>query len=117
DEAIERAWRRTLRDGSEMALLLLDLDHFKQVNDSFGHQAGDDCLRAVATCVGRFARRPNDLACRYGGEEFALILGDAGPEVATAIAEELRSAIAALGLPREAGSHASTLTVSIGVAT
>ncbi len=116
DEMLERTWRQTLRQGGEMALLLLDIDHFKQFNDAYGHQAGDDCLRTVAACVGKFARRPTDLACRYGGEEFAVILGEVGPNAAVEVAEEIRSAVAGLGIPH----HTSTgghLTVSIGVAT
>jgi diguanylate cyclase (GGDEF)-like protein/PAS domain S-box-containing protein len=117
DEMLEKSWRQTLRQGSEMALLLLDIDHFKQFNDLYGHQAGDDCLRTVAAAVGEFARRPNDLACRYGGEEFAIILGGVGPYAAVEIAEEIRSAVAALGVPHEAGSGGGYLTVSIGVAT
>src|SRR5690554_4567498 len=68
DQMLERSWHRTLQEGSEMALLLPDLDRFKQFNDSYGHQAGDDCLRTVATCVSKFARDHEDLACRYGGE-------------------------------------------------
>jgi diguanylate cyclase (GGDEF)-like protein len=117
DEVLERSWRQTLRQGSEMALLLLDIDYFKQFNDTYGHQAGDDCLRTVAACVSRFARRPNDLACRYGGEEFAVILGNAGPIAALVVAEEIRSAVAALGVPHEASPTSEHLTVSIGVAT
>ncbi len=115
DEMLERAWRRTLREGGEMALLLLDIDHFKRFNDSYGHQSGDDCLRAVAAVVDKLGRRPDDLACRYGGEEFAVILGGLGPNGATAIAEEIRSAVAGLGVPHEA-SPSGFVTVSIGVA-
>lgn len=116
DEMLELTWRQTLREGSEMALLLIDIDHFKQFNDGYGHQAGDDCLRTVAAVVGEFARRPNDLACRYGGEEFAIIMGGVGSNGAVRIAEEIRSAVADLGVPHEAGSR-GILTISIGVAT
>ena len=117
DEMLETTWRQTLRQGSEMALLMLDIDFFKSFNDSYGHQAGDDCLRTVANVFGGFARRPGDLACRYGGEEFALILGDTGSNAAVAVAEEIRAAVAALGLPNEAAAGSGSLTVSIGVAT
>jgi len=115
DEMLERTWRRTLREGGEMALLLLDIDHFKRFNDSYGHQSGDDCLRTVAAAVDNFGRRPDDLACRYGGEEFAVILGGLGPNTAIAIAEEIRAAVAGLGVPHEA-SPDGVVTVSIGVA-
>lgn len=94
DEMLESSWSETLRDSSEMALLLLDIDHFKKFNDAYGHQAGDDCLRTVAACIDRFARGPKDLAFRYGGEEFAVILGDAGPTAAVEVAEEIRTAVA-----------------------
>jgi diguanylate cyclase (GGDEF)-like protein/PAS domain S-box-containing protein len=116
DEMLVKTWRQTLRQGSEMALLLLDIDHFKQFNDLYGHQAGDDCLRTVAAAVAVFARRPDDLACRYGGEEFAIVLGGVAPDVAVGLAEEVRSAIASLRVPHERSSG-GFLTVSIGVAT
>ncbi len=116
DEMLERTWRQTLREGGEMALLLLDIDHFKQFNDAYGHQAGDDVLRTVAAAVGEFARRPSDLACRYGGEEFAVIMGGIGSNAAVGIAEEIRSMVAGLGVPHEASPRGS-LTLSIGVAT
>jgi diguanylate cyclase (GGDEF)-like protein/PAS domain S-box-containing protein len=115
DEMLEETWRRTLHDGGEMALLLLDIDYFKRFNDSHGHQSGDDCLRTVAAAVNRFARGPQDVACRYGGEEFAVILGGLGPNSATDIAREIRAAVAGLGIPHET-SPERTVTVSIGVA-
>jgi diguanylate cyclase (GGDEF)-like protein/PAS domain S-box-containing protein len=116
DEMLDKTWRQTLREGGEMALLLLDIDHFKQFNDVYGHQAGDDCLRLVAGAVGQFARRPTDLACRYGGEEFAVILGGVAPNDAVEIAENIRAAVENLGVPHEAGLG-GRMTVSIGVAT
>ncbi|MCC2981423.1 diguanylate cyclase [Sphingomonas sp. IC4-52] len=117
DRMLERSWQQTLRVGSEMALILIDIDHFKRFNDSYGHQAGDDCLRAVAAAVGRFARRPGDLACRYGGEEFALVLSETGPFAALELAEEVRSAVATLNVPHEGNSTRGRVTVSVGVAT
>jgi diguanylate cyclase (GGDEF)-like protein/PAS domain S-box-containing protein len=116
DEMLEQSWHQTLRQGSQIALLLLDIDHFKQFNDFYGHQAGDDCLRTVAAAVGELARGPSDLACRYGGEEFAIILTGIEPNAAVELAEVARSAIAALGVPHEKSSS-GYLTVSIGVAT
>jgi diguanylate cyclase (GGDEF)-like protein/PAS domain S-box-containing protein len=117
DQMLDQSWRETLREGGEMALLLLDIDYFKQFNDSQGHQAGDDCLRTVAQCVSQYARRPSDMACRYGGEEFAVILGKTEPAAAIHIAEEIRSSIAALGVPHETSMCSRYLTVSVGVAT
>src|SRR6202050_224928 len=73
DETLDREWRRTLREGSQISLLLLDIDHFKEFNDQQGHQVGDDCLRAIAVAVQR-AVRATDIAARYGGEEIAVVL-------------------------------------------
>ncbi|MDR7157038.1 diguanylate cyclase (GGDEF)-like protein/PAS domain S-box-containing protein [Sphingobium xenophagum] len=117
DQALDREWKRTLRDGGEIALLLLDVDYFKQFNDTYGHQAGDDSLRAVAACVRTHCRRPGDLACRYGGEEIAVILGASGTEGALAIADAIRSSVEALAIPHETSVCANKLTVSVGVAT
>jgi diguanylate cyclase (GGDEF)-like protein/PAS domain S-box-containing protein len=116
DEALETTWHKTLQQGGEMALLLLDIDHFKQFNDAYGHQVGDDCLRTVATCISEFVHRPEDLASRYGGEEFAVILEGTGPSAAVEIAEEIRTAIASMALPHEASSGLGYVTISIGVA-
>lgn len=117
DQTLDRSWRETLREGGEMALLILDIDYFKQFNDSQGHQAGDDCLRTVAKCISQYARRPSDMACRYGGEEFAIILGKTEPNAAIEIAEEVRSSIAALRVPHETSKCSRYVTVSVGLAT
>ncbi|ADZ71386.1 GGDEF domain-containing protein [Polymorphum gilvum] len=118
DAALEREWQRTLREKSQISLLLIDLDHFKGINDMYGHQVGDDCLRAVAAVVGATARRPSDLAARYGGEELTLILPGTDKDAAAAIAEALRRDVEALRLPNEANPAGNgVLTVSIGAAT
>lgn len=116
DQALDGEWRKTLRTGGEMALVLLDVDFFKQFNDLQGHQAGDDCLRAVAACVQDLARRPTDIACRYGGEELVVILGDTGLEGALTTAETMRARVAALAIPHGGSACADHVTVSIGVA-
>ncbi|MCW2309313.1 diguanylate cyclase (GGDEF)-like protein/PAS domain S-box-containing protein [Rhodobium gokarnense] len=119
DEALEGSWRNALRSGSQLSLLLLDLDRFKGLNDRYGHQVGDDCLRTVsATLVKAGARRRRDLAARYGGEELAVILPDTGSADAIAVAEHVRKAIEDLGLPNEDNTSGKGLvTASIGVAT
>ena len=76
DDHLQRAWAQSIRDRKPIALLLADIDHFKAFNDRYGHQAGDEAMKAVAATLARFARRPLDLAARYGGEEFAIILFD-----------------------------------------
>ena len=77
DEHVDRIWPQAMRDRAPLALLLIDIDHFKAYNDYYGHQAGDECLRRVAWCLSRCARRPLDVTARYGGEEFAIVLYDA----------------------------------------
>jgi diguanylate cyclase (GGDEF)-like protein len=116
DETLEREWSATSRDGTQMSLLLLDVDHFKLFNDSYGHQVGDDCLRAVAAAVVA-AVRPGDIVARYGGEEMAVILPRADAACAERVAEKVREAIVALALPHAARPQGGTVTASIGVAT
>jgi diguanylate cyclase (GGDEF)-like protein/PAS domain S-box-containing protein len=112
DQALLREWELTLRDGSDISLLLLDIDHFKRFNDSYGHQAGDDCLCAIAAAV-KEGVRSTDIAARYGGEEIAVILRPMSAADALVVAEKLRARIEALRLPLEEG----WVTASIGVAT
>jgi diguanylate cyclase (GGDEF)-like protein/PAS domain S-box-containing protein len=107
DEEIEREWNRTLRDGSRMSLLLLDIDHFKEFNDRYGHQAGDNCLRvAAATVVGNV--RSTDVAARYGGDEMAVILPSADIGDAIVVAEKLRLPLRNSGLPTKLTRRADT---------
>ena len=87
DEALDKEWRRGRRTGNPVALLMVDIDHFKSVNDTYGHRAGDQCLQAVAEILRRSARRPSDLAARYGGEEFAILLPDTDLAAATVLAD------------------------------
>lgn len=116
DRALDYEWCRTLGAGSQMGLILLDIDHFKKFNDHYGHQAGDGCLRAVAAVVKAAARREGDVAARYGGEEFALLLRDVEGDAAATIAEDVRAAVAALGVHHAGIGPGAVVTVSIGVA-
>jgi diguanylate cyclase (GGDEF)-like protein len=107
-----------LRGGQTLAVLMIDIDHFKSYNDSFGHIAGDSALRRVAETLREFARRPLDLAARYGGEEFGIILFDLTRADVEDVAERLRLAVAQES-DRVAGDEpgrAVTITISIGVA-
>jgi diguanylate cyclase (GGDEF)-like protein/PAS domain S-box-containing protein len=118
DSALEKEWKRTLRSGTQMSLLLLDVDLFKQFNDLYGHQFGDDCLRAIATAVTDTIRRDIDLVARYGGEEIAAILATTDAEGAILVAEKVRQAVAALNIPHAGNPEAGgVITVSVGVAT
>ncbi|MDT7849076.1 GGDEF domain-containing protein [Methylophilus sp. VKM B-3414] len=106
-------WSRAIRHQSSLSVMMVDADHFKQLNDSMGHAAGDDCLRQVATILQGFSNRPGDLAARYGGEEFVLVLGQTTQAEAVKIAERIRQKIMALDI-RFAGHR--LMTVSIGIA-
>ncbi|HET7769688.1 MAG TPA: diguanylate cyclase [Chloroflexota bacterium] len=115
DDFLAREWRRSARERVPVSLLMLDVDHFKALNDRFGHAVGDDALRRVADVVRGAAGRPGDLAARYGGEEFAVVLGATTPEGAAAVGERLRHGVESLALNDVAeGAH---LTASVGVAT
>lgn len=115
DEVLQAECVRSARSGQPLALVMLDVDHFKAYNDCYGHQGGDDCLIAVARALGSTARRASDLVARYGGEEFAMILPDTSAEAARGIGEALRCAIETLALPHERAPRGS-VTVSVGVA-
>ena len=116
DVYLPRLWRQAAEDGRELAILLLDVDHFKPYNDRYGHQAGDAVLRQVAHAIQDCVRRPLDLVSRYGGEEFTAILYDTdGPRAASA-AERIRKSVEALAVEHRGSRAAPVLTVSIGVA-
>ncbi|MBU2663965.1 diguanylate cyclase [Actinoplanes bogorensis] len=106
---------RLRHSGLGYAVLMIDVDFFKKYNDRFGHQAGDECLRKVGASLNGTIRAGTDLACRYGGEEFVIILGDADPEVARSLAERVRAGIRGLRIPHPDGPD-GFVTVSIGVA-
>ncbi|MEW6164679.1 MAG: diguanylate cyclase [Pseudomonadota bacterium] len=117
DEAIAAEWRRCRRDSSPLALLMIDIDHFKRFNDRYGHQAGDDCLKTVAAALKEKLGRSHDLVARYGGEEFTCLLPESDLAGALAKAEELRIAVESLGIPHEDSSVARIVTISIGAST
>jgi len=117
DNTLDSEWKRARREQQPLSLVMLDVDHFKQFNDNYGHQAGDDCLVQVANALQLPLRRPVDTAARYGGEEFITILPNTPGEGALVVAEKMRQAIAALNIPHEHSSAANHVTVSLGVAT
>jgi diguanylate cyclase (GGDEF)-like protein/PAS domain S-box-containing protein len=116
DETLGREWKRTLREGSQISLLLLDVDHFKRFNDQHGHQVGDDCLRAIAVAV-KGAIRSTDIAARYGGEEIAVVLPSTNTAGALEVAEKMRCAVEALQITQGGNPQEGWVTVSVGVAT
>lgn len=116
DEQLAAEYRRAQRVGMPLSLVLIDIDHFKSLNDSAGHQAGDTCLAEVARTLAGHVRRPSDFVARYGGEEFALLLPGSSAEGALARAETLRAAVAGMTL-KHAHAAVIEMTVSAGVAT
>jgi two-component system chemotaxis family response regulator WspR len=117
DEYLQAEWRRARRERTEISMLLIDVDHFKAYNDTYGHVAGDEVLRRVATTIQAACRRPGDLAARFGGEEFAMILPKTSQGALKLLGEKLRLAVEELAIPHSANSASARVTVSGGGAT
>lgn len=117
DERLAEEWARARREGTALSLLMIDIDHFKAFNDQYGHQAGDDCLRAVARVLQAHARRPGDLAARYGGEEFALLMPGTEAEGCVLVGDDIREALHALAIPHAKNLPARRVSASLGGAT
>jgi diguanylate cyclase (GGDEF)-like protein len=116
DSALEDEWRRAVRLGMPLSLMLLDLDLFKEFNDLYGHPAGDECLRRVASLVKDSLQRVSDLVARYGGEEFVVILPNTWLAGASELAERIRAGVQDLAIRHEAAAERGVVTVSLGVA-
>jgi diguanylate cyclase (GGDEF)-like protein len=116
DEQLERLWQRAVDEQRSIAILLLDVDHFKAYNDRYGHQAGDHALRHVAQVLQRIVTRSQDLVARYGGEEFAVLLYDVDTVEAGKLAEHMRKAVIGLKLEHRDSRAGQVVTISIGVA-
>jgi diguanylate cyclase (GGDEF)-like protein/PAS domain S-box-containing protein len=114
DDYLGQMWKQHQREQAPLALVFIDIDFFKAYNDTYGHPAGDSCLRTVAQLLNRHAKRPNDLVARYGGEEFAAILPNTNLMGAQHIAETALDGLRRLGLPHQA-SPLKLLTMSVGV--
>ncbi|RAU22059.1 hypothetical protein CU669_10235 [Paramagnetospirillum kuznetsovii] len=115
DTTLSQEWRRACRSRMPLSLLMVDVDHFKRFNDHYGHQAGDECLRAVAGALAGAVKRPGELVARYGGEEFSVILPSCGLDDARRLAEKMRAAVLALHITHAASETASEVTISVGV--
>jgi diguanylate cyclase (GGDEF)-like protein len=116
DLHLDEEWRRARRNGSPMSVLFIDIDHFKRLNDTYGHAVGDEVLAAIADCIASVARRSIDIVARYGGEEFAVVLPDTVSNTAIHVAEKIRRVIETLRVKSLPPDHGG-VTVSIGVAT
>lgn len=117
DEFVEREWGRSQRNKKPLSLLLCDIDYFKNYNDVYGHQKGDQCLKQIAQTLNSKSRRGSDLCARYGGEEFAVVLAETNADAALQLAESMRDAIEQLKIPHCASEAGSRVTMSFGVAT
>lgn len=115
DERLPVEWRRAARDHAPLSLLMIDVDHFKRFNDTYGHLRGDDCLQRVAGAIDGVVFRPGDLVARYGGEEFAVILPSTGLDGALIVADRILAGVRHLGI-EHAGSEFGRVSLSIGAA-
>lgn len=114
NDAIDNEWRRCARGRSTLSVIMIDIDHFKLYNDTYGHQAGDACLKQVAHAMLHCAGRTPDLVARYGGEEFVVLLPQVGAAGAETVAQRILESVAELDIPHTIGRRVS---VSLGVAT
>ena len=117
DDQLNSIWFNTQRYKQPLSLLMLDIDYFKQFNDNYGHQDGDDCLVKVANCIDKALMRSLDMVFRYGGEEFVVLLPDTNRTGAFYMAEKIREAISAMALEHKKSKVSDVVTVSIGIAT
>lgn len=116
DEALDAAWQHALQLGVPLSLMILDVDYFKKFNDTYGHTAGDDCLRKVATALAGCVKRAGDTVARYGGEEFAAVLFHAPMADARQMGENMCNAVRAMDIKHEQSTH-QWVTISVGGAT
>ncbi len=116
DKTLKKEAARMAREDKNLGILMVDIDNFKNYNDTYGHQAGDDCLKKVANTISETVYRPGDLAARYGGEEFVVILPDTDREGVYEVSERIRQAIENLNIEHSDSSVADHVTVSVGAA-
>jgi two-component system cell cycle response regulator len=116
DDYLAVEWQRHQRENKPLALILIDIDYFKNYNNHYGHQGGDDCLIQVAQTLAKVPQRATDLVARYGGEEFVAILPNTNAQKALIVAESMKKAIAALNIPHAQSNISKKITISLGVA-
>lgn len=116
DQALASEWNRAAREKYPLGVLIIDIDHFKAFNDTRGHAAGDECLKAVAGALQKHCTRPGDVVCRWGGEEFTVILPGADAAGSAYVAGELVRVVQELGLEHGASDTAPVVTISAGAA-
>ncbi|MDJ1173511.1 diguanylate cyclase [Roseofilum capinflatum] len=117
DQLLYQEWQRLTREQQPLSLILSDIDFFKHYNDTYGHQAGDDCLKQVALAIQKGVQRPADLVARYGGEEFVVMLPNTPQSGAVAIAKRIQDHVQALQIRHQNSTASSVVTLSLGIAT
>ncbi len=117
DQTLDREWGRSQRDQTPLSLVMLDIDFFKQYNDHYGHQHGDECLKQVAQALSMVSKRSADLIARYGGEEFALLLPGTNEKQAIQLSRQCRSVVFEQQLPHKLSTVGDVITISVGVST
>lgn len=116
EDTLKSEWDRARRNRSSLSMLMVDVDHFKQFNDHYGHPMGDQCLQEIARVIAQVAQRPADVAARFGGEEFIVLLPDTRLDGAIELARMLVRLVDDAAIPHQASSTAAWVTVSVGVA-
>ncbi len=117
NEFLAGEWRRAIRFKTEVSLILIDIDHFRLFNDTYGHHAGDECLTAIADVLGTTIRRPTDLLTRFGDDEFAIVLVGTDEAGTLNIAQQAMTVVNVLAIPHRTSPTNPLVTISIGVAT
>jgi diguanylate cyclase (GGDEF)-like protein len=117
DLFLNEEWRRCVRLKQPISIAMIDIDHFKSLNDHYGHQYGDNCLKQLAQCLTKFCRRPTDLCARYGGEEFALVLSNTDNSHGQQLLKDIYSALEGLQIENTYSPVSKQLTISTGLAT
>lgn len=117
DKTLRVEFARLMRSGSVLSLIMLDIDHFKKFNDSYGHLVGDRCIQMIAMTLKNSVGRASDIVARYGGEEFIVILPETDKNGARDLGEAMRKAIESLAIPHETSETSPYVTVSVGILT
>lgn len=117
DQSLQIEWQRAQRSEKELSLIILDIDYFKQYNDTYGHIGGDDCLKTMGCLLSGVVSRPTDMVARYGGEEFVVLMSETSADGARLIAQKIANGLASLNLPHAGSKISGKLTVSMGCAT
>jgi diguanylate cyclase (GGDEF)-like protein len=117
EEVLDLEWRRGSRLGTPLSLMMIDVDYFKPFNDVYGHQPGDACLKRIANTLGNGLHRPGDMAVRYGGDEFLILIPGTDAQGVRELAETLRARVEAMEIPHADTPIGKVVTISLGIVT